>query len=318
MQSALLRFVLRRIVHAVLLIFAAASAALLLVHLAPGDPFSAFGVDPAVAAVERQRLGFDRPFAAQYLEWLARSVTLDFGESVRFHRPVSALLAERAWSTALLGMTALIAALGLGLPAGIRTASAPRHWTSRVIRAASLLLVSVPPLVTALVLLLIAAKTGWFAAAGLGDSRDSFGSIVSTLRLLPLPTLALALPIAASLERVQSSAMSDALADPSVLAARARGISARRTIWVHAWRLSLRPVLGVLGVVAGSVLSGSFIVEIVMSWPGLGDLMYEALVSRDVYLAAGCAAAGAAFLAVSLVAADLALVAADPRTGEPA
>nr|MBA2304478.1 ABC transporter permease subunit [Acidobacteriota bacterium] len=84
--------------------------------------------------------------------------------------------------------------------------------------------------------------------------------------------------------------------------------------WVHALRLSLTPVLGVMGIVIGTVLSGSFAVEIVMSWPGLGDLMYQALVARDTYLAAGCAAAGAVFLAVGLVTADVALMAVDPRT----
>jgi peptide/nickel transport system permease protein len=133
-----------------------------------------------------------------------------------------------------------------------------------------------------------------------------------------LPALALALPIAAALERLQSQAMAEALREPSVTAALARGISRRRAIWVHAFRLSLKPVLGVLGIVIGTVLSGSFVVEIVMTWPGLGDLMFQALVARDLYLAAGCAASGAVFLAAGLLAADLALAVVDPRTMDAA
>ena len=297
---------------------AASSAALLLVHLAPGDAVSAFDVDPARAAIERQRLGFDRPFVVQYVSWLGRTLTLDLGESVRFHRPVTTLLAERAGHTILLGCAAMLLAIVAGIPAGIRTASAPRHWTSRAIRAASLLIVSTPPLVTSLVLLLIAARSGWLPSGGFSApaGEGGWGSMQTMLALLPLPALALALPIAATVERLQSVAMTQALSRPSVFAARARGISVRRAVWLHAWPLSLPPIIGVLGVIAGTVLSGSFIVEIVLSWPGLGSLMYDALLGRDLYLAAGCAAAGAVFLAVALVVADVVLFAVDPRAGE--
>ena len=277
----------------------------MLVHAAPGDAFSDVGVDPEVAAGERQRLGLDRPFAAQYAGWFMRAATLDFGESTRFGRPVSALLLERIGNTVTLGAVALVLALGLGIPAGVQTGSAPGRWTSRLIGASSLLLVSVPPLVTSLVLMLVAARSGTLPAAGL-----------TGLGHVWLPALALALPIAASLERIQSRATADAMRDPAITAARARGLPAARVTWVHALRLSLTPVLGVLGIVIGTVFSGSFVVEIVMSWPGLGDLMHQALIGRDTFLAAGCAAVGAAFLALGLLIADVALAANDPRTGD--
>jgi ABC-type dipeptide/oligopeptide/nickel transport system permease component len=262
-------------------------------------------VDPDVAARERQRLGLDRPFLAQYAGWLVRAATFDFGESARFGRPVAALLAERIGNTVMLGTVALVLALGIGLPAGILTGSAPGRWTSRIIAGTSLLLVSIPPLVTSLVLLLIAARSGTLPAAGLTGLADVW-----------LPAVALALPIAASLERIQSRAITEAMQDPAITAARARGLSHARVTWVHAFRLSLTPVLGVLGIVIGTVFSGSFVVEIVMSWPGLGDLMHQALIGRDTFLAAGCAAAGAVFLALGLLIADVALAANDPRTGE--
>lgn len=316
MHSGLLRFLARRLARAVVLVFAVSSAALLLVHLAPGDPFSAFGVDPSVADVERRRFGLDRPFVEQYAEWIGNSLRLDFGESIRFRRPVSSLLADRMWKTVTLGVAALALALAIGIPAGIRSGSVPRHWTSRAISGTALLFVSVPPLVTSLVLLLLASRVGWLPAAGSFDGPAGASGWLAawmSLRNVPLPALALALPVAASLERLQSRAMRDALREPSILAARARGVSMRRSTWVHAWRLSLRPVLGVLGVVIGTVLSGSFVVEVVMSWPGLGHLMYEALVGRDIYLAGGCAAAGAVCLAIGLLLADVALLAADPR-----
>lgn len=306
MPPTLLRFLAWRLLRAVGLVLVVASAALVLVHLAPGDAFTEIGVDPEIAAAERQRLGLDRPFFAQYTDWVARAVTFDFGESARFRRPVSALLAERVGHSVMLGSVALVIALGFGIPAGVLTGSGPHRWTSRLLSAVSLLLISVPPLVTSLVLLLIAARSGMLPPAG-----------VTGFRNVLLPALALALPIAASLERIQSRAIADVMREPAITAARARGLSLARVTWIHALRLSLTPVLGLLGLVIGTVFSGSFIVEIVMAWPGLGDLMHQALIARDLFLAAGCAATGAVFLALGLLIADVALAANDPRIGQP-
>jgi peptide/nickel transport system permease protein len=307
-----LPFLVRRVLLAGLLVLMVSSAALILVDAAPGDHLSGFDLDPATAAAERHRLGLDRPFLARYGSWLIRAARFDFGESMKYRRPVSELVTERAEKTMLLGAAALTLATLIGVPLGIFTGSR-RNITTAVARAMSLLLLSVPSLVTSFAFLLLASRTGWFPVGGFPSDAEP-GPVV-VLRYLVLPALALALPIAASLERLQSQAMQDALTEPAVRAARARGLSARRVIWRHGLRLSLKPVLAIYGVIVGSVLSGSFAVEIVTSWPGLGALMYEALVARDLYLVAGCAAAGSAFLALGILLSDLALAAADPRIG---
>ncbi|MDQ3486931.1 MAG: ABC transporter permease [Acidobacteriota bacterium] len=319
-MSPFATFVARRLARACVLVIVVASAAVLLVHLAPGDAVTELGLDPARAAAERSRLGLDRSFVSQYTEWVGRLLTLDLGESVRFQRPVVELLVERVGYTLVLGVAALVLALGIGLPAGVLTGQRRGDLVSRGIAAISLLLLSTPPLVTALLFLLIASRTGWFPPGGLGvaDGTGPLAALEMTVRYLPLPALALALPIAASLERLQSQAVAEALRDPCVIAAQARGLSASRVIWVHAWRLSLKPVLGVLGIVIGSVLSGSFVVELVMSWPGLGNLMFEALTAQDLHLAAGCAAMGAGLLSIGLLSTDIALASADPVTIESA
>lgn len=309
---------LRRAAFAAVLVLLVSSSALTLARLAPGA--DGIGSDDAVIAAERHRLGFDRPLLEQYVGWLVRCVRLDFGESLRFRRPVSSLLRERAGRTLLLGMSALLIATLAGLPLGVFTGSrcgAP----AALARGASILVLSVPPLVTSLVLLVVAARTGWLPAGGLPNIPDTAGALtaaVLTLRHLALPALALALPIAATLERLQSRSMADALAEPCILAAAARGVSKRRLIWRHALRLSLKPVLAIYGIIVGSVLSGSFVVEIVTGWQGLGDLMYEALKARDLYLVAGCAAAGSISLAAGILLSDVALAAIDPRIEEPA
>lgn len=315
MQHAFLRFVLRRTLLAALMVLLVSSAALWLVRLAPGDHLSDFQIDAHAAAAERHRVGLDRPFLIQYSSWVTRAIRLDFGESLKYGRPVRALLGERAWNTLLLGVSALALATLMGIPAGVLTGTTT-GVASWLARGASFLLVSVPPLVTSFILLLIAARTRVFPVGGFG-ALDST-AMTEVARYLVLPCLALALPIAAAIERLQSESIREALQDPSVRCARARGFSTARVVWRHAFRLSLKPVVALYGVLIGTVLSGSFVVEIVMSWPGLGALMYEALVARDLYLVAGCAAAGASFLAIGVLASDIAVAFVDPRVTERA
>jgi peptide/nickel transport system permease protein len=132
-------------------------------------------------------------------------------------------------------------------------------------------------------------------------------------RHLPLPALALAIPMAATLERLQSEAIESASHESFVAASRARGVDRMRSILRHAWPVSLRPVLGLYGVMIGTLFSGSFVVEVVTSWPGLGQLMFAALRARDLFLVAGCAATGAFFLAAGTLISDLLLAYSDPR-----
>ena len=295
-------FLLRRGLAALFLVFVVTSGALLLAQLAPGDYASDFGMSKDRIAAERHRLGLDRPIGEQYVGWLKRTLTLDFGASFQYQRPVLDLVRDRAANTAVLAIAALVVATLLGIPGGIFTGSRRGGAGVRIVGGASTILLSVPPLISSLVLLTVAARTGWLPVSGMGGPSH-----------FVVPTLALALPIAALLERLQAQSIADVLNRPAAMAARARGIPSARIVWRHAWRQSLGPVLAVYGVLVGSLFSGSFAVEMVTSWNGLGDLMFRALMARDTYLVAGCAAAGAAFLAAGILAADIAHAFADPR-----
>ena len=299
-------FLLRRILSAAALVFLVASGAQLLAGVASGDYSAQAGRSQEQIARERHRLGLDEPIAQQYARWLRRAVMLDFGESFYYQQPVTELVAAGARNTALLAAAALLVATLIGIPWGVVTGSR-RGALVAALRGLSLVLLSVPPLISALVLLMLAARTGWLPVSGMGGISH-----------LIVPTLALALPVAATLERLQSQSIGEALALPSTLAARARGIHGRRLVWRHGWRQSLAPVLGIYGIIIGSLFSGSFAVEIVTSWPGLGALMLQALRARDTYLVAGCAAAGATFLALGVLAADLLHAIVDPRLGSRA
>jgi peptide/nickel transport system permease protein len=133
---------------------------------------------------------------------------------------------------------------------------------------------------------------------------------------LVVPATALALPIAAMFERLRSQAMSEVVQQPYVTAALARGVPRSRVVWRDALRAALRPTVAVYGLVIGALLSGSFAVEAVTSWPGLGQLMLNALRARDIYLVAGCAAAGSIFLAFGTFVSDVTLAIVDPRARE--
>jgi peptide/nickel transport system permease protein len=319
-MSPVARFLGRRLVFAVLLVVIVSSASMLLAHLAPGDYSDQLrrpGISADTVARERARLGLDQPLSRQYLAWLGRLARFDLGTSFRYARPVTELVWERAANTALLAAVALLLATGVGLPLGVVSGSRRAGPLPAAIRGVSVVGLSLPPLLTSILLALLAARTGWFPIGGMtGLGAAELGMVGRLADLgwhLMLPAVALALPIAATLERVLARSMTETLDQPFILAAVARGISRRRIVWRHALRVAIRPVAAIYGIIVGSLLSGSFAVEFVTSWPGLGQLMYEALISRDVHLVAGCAAIGSLFLACGNLLSDVGLVAADPR-----
>jgi peptide/nickel transport system permease protein len=315
----MLSFLARRAAFALLLVFVVSSSALVLTRLAPGDATSELvgsGVSAASIAAERARLGLDRPLSSQYLDWLGRAVRFDFGTSVMYGRPVGTLVAERAGNTAVLALTALAAATLIGVPLGV-VAGSRRGAVARLVRGLSIVLLSLPSLVSSLLLVFVAARTGWLPTGGMSSMEPAavgwFAAAADLARHLVVPAAALALPLMATLERLQARATAEVLREPYVIAARARGVPERRIVWRSTFKPALRPVVAVYGLIVGSLLSGSFVVEIVTAWPGLGRLMYDALRSRDLYLVAGCAAAGGLFLALGSLASDGALAVLDPR-----
>jgi peptide/nickel transport system permease protein len=313
------RYVLRRAGFAFVLVVFASSAALVLTLLAPGeiDPDDVH-VPPEVIAKRRAELGLDRPIAVQYLDWVSRAARFDFGKSLLYEqRPVKDVVAERALNTAVLALAALALATAIGIPMGIYTGIRQRGVSVTIVRTLSLILLSLPPLLASLALVLVAARTQWMPVGGMTSAHAGDLSwlpwLADVARHVPLPALALAVPLAATLERLQSQALSDASRVPFVRAAEARGVSADRAMLRHGWPVSLSSVLGLYGLMIGALFSGSFIVEVVTAWPGLGWLMYEALRARDLYLVAGCAATGALFLSIGTFLSDVLLAVADPR-----
>jgi peptide/nickel transport system permease protein len=323
MRTNLIWWGVRRLAFGVLLVLLMASATLVLARLAPGDVTSELvgtGVRASTIEAERARYGLDRPIVDHYLMWLGRAVRLDLGTSFRYGRSVSALVTERARNTAVLAVSALALATVVGIPLGVLAGSRRGSRLAALIGNVSAVGVSMPPLLLSLGLAFVAARTGWFPVGGMGGvglEPGPVGRLADLAWHLVLPSLALALPLAATLERIQSKAVEEVMAEPFMRCAASRGLPAARLVWRHASRVACQPVLAVYGIIVGSLLSGSFAVEIVMAWPGLGRLTYEALVARDVELVAGCAAGGAFFLMIGIFVADALSRAADPRLVTP-
>ena len=316
----MIRYLARRLAFAVVLVATVSSASLVLARLAPGDYVTGMlggRVSSEVMARERARLGLDRSVAAMYRDWAVAALRLDFGRSMLYDRPVADLIPERAANTAILAAAALAFATLVGLPLGIVTGTRRGGAMASLVRAGSLVLLSMPPLLTSLALVFVAARTGWLPIAGMRSSTGATGgAALDLLRHLVVPALAIGLPLAATLERLQAQAMSETIGRPFVLAAAARGLPRRRVVWRGALKAALGPVAAMYGLMIGTLLSGSFAVEVITAWPGLGSLMLQALRARDVYLVAGCAGAGALFLALGTMASDLALALVDPRASE--
>ena len=301
MNPGLTRFLVRRLTASCLFVAVVAMSAFVLARVAPGDSTLErilAGSNPAAIAAERARYGLDRPLPSHLASWALAAMRLDLGMSSRYEQPVRGLVLERAGATAVLATLALTLATAIGFPVGVLTGARPRSWLARSVQPVSIALVSCPPIVAALALLLLAAWTGWL-------STDPGAAAI--------PVIALALPLAATIERLQSQSTVETMASPDLLAAAARGIPPGRLVWVHGARQSLRPVLGIYGLIIGGLFSGSLAVEWATSWPGLGRLTYDALVHRDLFLVAGCALGGAILIAVGNFAADAARALADPR-----
>lgn len=311
---------IRLMVRAGLLSLLLASAAFTLIRLSPSDfaeTTLGLGASQEVLAQQRAVYGLDRPILVQYLEWLSGAARLDFGESWLYRRPVTNLVAERALNTLGLSVAALTWALAVGALLGTWRAATSVRPLARMVDAASALVVSLPALLTTLVLGLLGARTDWYVVGGpptdawLQLARDGVGEM---LRHLFLPLMAMGLPVAAAVERIQADAIRESRMAPCLEGLRARGVSLRRQIWVHATRLAAAPVASMVGLLAANVLNGALTVELFLGWPGLGRLLIDALAARDSPLVVGCVTASTLVVTLTLAATGACADQLDPRS----
>jgi peptide/nickel transport system permease protein len=301
-----LRYIARRIVLTVPVLFGVATLVFALIHLVPGDPAAAMlgeSAPPADLVELRARLGLDRPLLVQYGDFLTGLVVGDLGTSFRYGTPVAREIGLRLWPTAQLAIVAMVIALAIAVPLGIVGALNRGKLLDQAAMTVSLAGIAMPNFwLGPLLAIVFSVELGWLPVSGMGGWRH-----------LVLPALTLGAALAAMTARMTRASLIDELGELYVLAARARGLSRMRAVVFHALRNSLIPVVTIVGLQLGSVLTGTIITETIFSWPGVGRLLIQAISFRDYPLVQGCILLIAVtYVAMNLVV-DLLYAWLDPR-----
>lgn len=315
-----LRFALRRLVYGAAITLGVSVLTFAMLELAPGEFFDDLKLDAAVGsgAIEtlRQEHGLTAPAPVRYVRWLGAVVRGDFGLSLAHHAPVAPLLWERTRNTLILTVPALIAAWLIALPLGLWTARRHGGIVDRLCTAGTSTLLAVPDLLIALALLLFALESGLFPAGGMFSpgSADAGGAPLGDLaRHAVLPLCAIVLStLPAILRHVRASAL-EAARTPAVMAARGHGIVGWRLDVRYILTIASSPLISLAGLSIAGLLSASLLIEVVMSWPGLGPLLVDALLARDTHVVLAASMLATVFLVGGNLLADVALVAIDPR-----
>lgn len=302
----MLRFVARRVALTIPVLVGVATLVFSLIHFIPGDPAQAMLGEAApeaeVAALRRQ-LGLDRPLLEQYSDFLGGLVRGDLGTSLRTGTPVTEQIVERLPATFELAFASMLVALVVALPLGIAAAAWRGTFVDHTAMAVAMAGMSIPNFwLGPLLAIIFAVELGWLPVSGRGGAEHVI-----------LPAFSLGLALAAMLARMTRASLLEELREPYVRAARARGISSTRAVVVHALRNSLIPIVTILGLQFGAVLTGAVITETIFSWPGIGRLLIQSIGFRDYPLVQGCILLIAVtYVAVNLIT-DLAYGLLDPR-----
>jgi len=288
----------------------------LIMAMIPGNPaqalLGAWATPENVARINRE-LGLNKPLYQQYLIWAGNILHGDFGRSYVLNRPVIDEVMERFSATLLLGGCALLLSTVLGLLAGIFSAVRQFGWGDRIITLLVLLGISMPSFwIGLLMIMLFAVQLQWFPASGMYAVWGG-GDVADLLHHLALPAVTLAIVATGVIARLTRTAMLEVLRQDFIRTARAKGLSERKVIYKHAFRMALVSVIPVIGIQAGFVLGGAVYIETVFQWPGLGAMMVKAVATRDLLLVqGGVLVAAAAYVLINLCA-DILQALLDPR-----
>jgi peptide/nickel transport system permease protein len=299
-------YLLRRVVMTVPVLLGVATIVFALIHLVPGDPAEAMLGDtaaPADLADLRTKLGLDLPLGVQYGRFIRGLVIGDLGTSFRYGTPVAREIGQRMGATVSLALTAMAVAVTIALPLGIIGALYRGQAPDRIAMTLSLAGIAMPNFWLGPVLAIVfAVWLGWLPVSGTG----TVGHVV-------LPALTLGAALAAITARMTRTSLVEELRELYVQAARARGLSRRRAVVAHALRNSLIPVVTILGLQLGSVLTGTIITETIFAWPGVGRLLIQAINFRDYPLVQGCILLIAVTYVTMNLLVDIAYAWLDPR-----
>ena len=314
-------YVLRKLARSVVMLVGVSVLCFLFTEIAPGSFFDEMQLNPQISretiATLRASYGLDRPLPARYVHWLRSALHGDLGYSIAYNVPVAPLLWTHAQHTLLLTVAATFLTWLIGVPLGLLTASSRGKLTDKLVSPAIAFLLSVPEIVIAIALLACAVRwrmvpTGGMTSLGFED-LSTWGKIRDVTLHMALPVSVLVLGGVAVVERHIRASVIEVLETPYIQAARGLGIGRMRLLFRHVLPVAANPAISLLGFSLAGLLGGSLIVEVVTGWPGLGPLILDATLSRDLYVVIGAVMFSALFMIGGNLIADMLLFASDPR-----
>ncbi|HBR94355.1 MAG TPA: ABC transporter substrate-binding protein [Opitutae bacterium] len=317
----MIAFILRRLLTLIPLLLGITLLVFLLMSLAPGDfltPVRAQRDVPAelIQAIQTE-FGLDQPWYVQYYKWLGNVLQGNLGHSWAFKVPVADLIGQRIWSTFLLSLCAFVFSWAIAIPLGVLAAVYKDSIFDRVSAVLAYAALSIPEFFLALVLVFFAAQTGWFPLGGATsidyDYLSFGGKMLDRAHHLVLPTLALGIGSIASIMRIMRANFLDSMRAGFVATARAKGLRERVVMFKHVLRNAINPLVSAFGFAFSSLLSGALMVEIVLQYPGLGQLMYQSILREDQFVVLASVMLGCSMLVLGNLLADILLAWSDPR-----
>ena len=317
----MIAFIIRRLLTLIPLLFGITMLVFILMSLAPGDfltPVRAQRDVPAelIAAIEVE-FGLDQPWYVQYVKWLGNVFEGNLGHSWAYKLPVSDLIGQRIFATFLLSLCAFVFSWAIAIPLGVLAAIYKDSIFDRIAAGLAYAALSIPEFFLALLLVFFAAQTGWFPMGGATsieyEYMSWFEQMLDRAHHLILPTLALGIGSIASIMRIMRANFLDTIRAGFVTTARAKGQREFIVMFKHVLRNAINPLVSAFGFAFSGLLSGALMVEIVLQYPGLGQLMYQSILREDQFVVLAAVMMGCTMLVLGNLLADILLAWSDPR-----
>jgi peptide/nickel transport system permease protein len=317
----MMRYLARRVAHGLLMLFGVSVLMFLLFQTAPGDFLSEIKVStqisPETIATLRAQYGLDQPLPVRYWQWLKSSARGDFGYSFAYNTPASTLLLPRARNTLLLSIPALLISWLIAVPLGVLAAGWKSRWADRLFSGGTSALLALPDVLIALLALLIALKTGIFPVGGMtsinAQDQNTWAYVRDLGWHLVLPVAAMVIGSLTLILRHVRASVSEVLESSYMRAAEGHGLRRFKLLFGYALPAAANPLISLFGLSVAMLLSVSLLIEVVMSWPGIGPLLLESILARDLFVVIGAVMLSTVFLIAGNLLGDVLLYAFDPR-----
>ncbi len=313
-------YIVRRLILMVPVLIGISLVIFILINLAPGDPYTSM-IDPNITEDDKrvmlESIGYYDPLPVKYIKWLGRAVKGDLGYSIRYKEPVTKVISRNLYNTLLLSMSALFLSVLLAIPIGVLSATHKYTLFDNLITIFSFIGLSIPVFFFGMLMIkFLAFDLSLFPISGMrsiGQEMSKLQAVLDLLHHMAMPVTVLAMVNMASLMRYTRSSMLEVILQDYIRTARAKGLKERRVIYSHALKNALIPVVTVICISIGNLLSGALLTETVFSWPGMGTLVYQSILNRDYPLVTASTLVIAIFILLSNILADILYAFIDPR-----